>query len=267
MRRCVPVVLLILIAASSSSGQERARKATVLQTIYEVDPRFEKVIADQIARARAELAWHREQKKLIADISTPISSRGGSHEPTNLAIAAAVKKRLEAYYGSKGFYALDPGAFALPSVAGRKPEGGEYLYMWTEILAGPDGKGTDFDLVYFVGPSDVAMFFGAKRRNPGDDSDGGLLGSIDRYIDQKAVADEAFRKEVAADPERRQAYRRFYALRASAAYSKGAHDEWNLFVRINRKRGVGNQIACSFDGRALSPAEMETEISPGYEMK
>jgi hypothetical protein len=56
-------------------------------------------------------------------------------------------------------------------------------------------------------------------------------------------------------------------MRASAAYSGGAHDEWNIVVRINRKRPLGEQIAMFFDGRALSPPEMEAEISPGYEVR
>jgi len=56
-------------------------------------------------------------------------------------------------------------------------------------------------------------------------------------------------------------------LRASAAYSTGAHDEWNIVVRINRKRGIGDQVAMFFDGRPASPAEMETEITPGYEAR
>jgi len=65
----------------------------------------------------------------------------------------------------------------------------------------------------------------------------------------------------------RREFVRYYALRASAAYCSGARDEWNIFVRINRKRALGEQIAMFFDGRPASPAEMETEIAPGYEMR
>ena len=38
-------------------------------------------------------------------------------------------------------------------------------------------------------------------------------------------------------------------------------------MRINRKRGIGDQVAMFFDGRPASPAEMETEITPGYEVR
>ena len=74
-------------------------------------------------------------------------------------------------------------------------------------------------------------------------------------------------KRVADNPDTRRAFLRYYAMRASAAHSAGAHDEWNIFVRINRKRTLGDQISMFFDGRAASPAEMETEISPGYEVR
>jgi hypothetical protein len=60
---------------------------------------------------------------------------------------------------------------------------------------------------------------------------------------------------------------RYYTLRASSAYSTGAHDEWNIAVRVNRKRPLGDQLAMFFDGRPASPAEMETEVGPGYEVR
>ena len=70
-----------------------------------------------------------------------------------------------------------------------------------------------------------------------------------------------------ASPARRQAFVRYYTLRASSAYSTGAHDEWNIVVKVNRKRPIGDQVAVFFDGRAVSPAEMDAEIAPGYEVR
>jgi len=61
--------------------------------------------------------------------------------------------------------------------------------------------------------------------------------------------------------------RDFDMVRASSAYSSGAHDEWNIFVRINRKRPLGDQVAIFFDSRSASPAEMEVDVSPGYELR
>ena len=82
---------------------------------------------------------------------------------------------------------------------------------------------------------------------------------------EKELGDARLQRDVADRPERKAAFVRYYALRASSAYSKGAHDEWNIFVKINRQRTLGEQIAMFFDGRPASPAEMEVEVSPGYE--
>jgi len=131
--------------------------------------------------------------------------------------------------------------------------------MFTELLAGEDGTGKDFDMAHFTGPGDMRAFFGCGR----DD----VTGCLGRYVATRAATDGRFRQEVADNAPRRHAFVRYYALRASSAYSSGAHDEWNVVVKINRKRRLGEQIAMFFDGRPASPAEMETEVSPGYEVR
>jgi hypothetical protein len=137
--------------------------------------------------------------------------------------------------------------------------------MWTQVLAGEKGDGRDFNMVYFAGPTDFAAYFGVHN-SP-------VLDTVEKYIDVRAQSDDAFRRQVAADPQARKAFLRYYALRASVAYSKGCHDEWNIFRLVNQnirsdpERSVGEQITMYFDGRALSPAEMETEITPGYQRR
>src|SRR5712691_11071026 len=163
-------------------------------------------------------------------MSTPISPRGGGVEKVNVEIAAAVKARLEKAHGS-GAWILDPGAHQMPNIGTKAPGGGDYMVMFTRLLAGDDGAGRDFDLVHFTGPGDMRAFFGCG----GDD----VTGCIDRYAQSRATADGDFRRTVATDPVRRSAFVRYYALRASSAFSKGAHDEWNIVVRINRRRALG----------------------------
>jgi hypothetical protein len=133
------------------------------------------------------------------------------------------------------------------------------MVMFTDVLAGEDGTGKDFDMAHFTGPGDMRAFFGCGKEDVG--------GCLERYLETRAARDGAFRREVAGNPQRRAAFLRYYALRASSAYSSGAHDEWNIFVKINRKRPLGEQVAMYFDGRPASPAEMETEVSPGYEAR
>jgi len=53
----------------------------------------------------------------------------------------------------------------------------------------------------------------------------------------------------------------------TSRFLSGAHDERNILVRINRTRSLGDQVAVFFDGRPASPAEMEAEVSPGYELR
>lgn len=244
-------------AQAPPAGKELKR--TVLGTTFAVDPRFEPLIAERIAQARSDLRAQRLAGKLTAYLSVPISSRGGGWEPTNLEISAFTKQRLEARSGGK-IWCLNPGTYQIGKVGGKEPDGGDFLWMWTQILAGDDGLGNDFDMVYFLGPSDVAAFF-ATFEQPGDRPGDG----IERYIERQS-SDE-FKRSILADPVRLAEFRRFYLIRASVAWSKGAHDEWNIFVRINRRRGVGEQIPMFFDGRPVSPAEMETEVAPGYEIK
>jgi hypothetical protein len=67
---------------------------------------------------------------------------------------------------------------------------------------------------------------------------------------------------------------RFYALRASVAYSLGSHDEWNIFVELNCRRAalldkngfadIGSLLAGWFDGQQIEPGAAVTRIVAGY---
>ena len=244
-------------AAAQACRAPRALVDTTVGMKYCADPAFDAVGAAQAQRIRADIGAARQAGRLVIYASTPISPRGGGVEKVNVEIAASVKARLEKAYGG-GAWVLDPGVYQLPSVDGKAPGGGDYMAMWTRVLAGDDGAGRDFDMAHFTGPGDMRAFFGCGA----DD----LTGCLARWLDGRATADAGLRR-VADDAQARRAFLRYYAIRASAAYSAGAHDEWNVVVRINRKRVLGDQIAIFFDGRAVSPAAMETEISPGYEVR
>jgi hypothetical protein len=250
-----------LVPAAAPAAECAAPKAVVTTAVgmkYCADHAFDAAIATLVQRARQDARAQRGAGKLIVYASTPISPRGGGHVETNLEIAASVKSRLEKEYGG-AVWVLDPGRYQMPDVGGKSPGGADYMVMWTAVLAGEDGMGRDFDMVHFTGPNDMRAFFGCLR----DD----VTGCIDRWLTARAGRDEKLRTGIAADSARRQAFLRYYALRASSAYSSGAHDEWNIFVRINRRRPLGEQVAVFFDGRPASPAEMETEVSPGYEQR
>jgi hypothetical protein len=235
-------------ARAADCNAPRAVVNTVVGIRYCADPAFDAVVAAQVQKIRADVRAERQAGKLIVYASTPISPRGGGDMAVNLDVAASVKARLEKEYGP-AVWVLDPGKYQLPDVDGRAAGGGDYMVMWTEVLGGEDGAGRDFDMVHFTGPGDMRAYFGCGRED--------VSGCVARHPAAQKIG----------DPARRQAFIRYYTLRASAAYSTGAHDEWNIVVRINRRRGVGDQVAMFFDGRPASPAEMDTEIAPGYEVR
>ena len=252
----------VLLATGSGTAAEcappRTLETAVVGMRYCVDPAFAGAVAAQVQKIRGDIRAQRAAGRLVVYASTPISPRGGGDEKVNLEIAASVKARLEKRFGA-GVWVLDPGTYQMPPVAGRSPGGEEYMLMWTRVLAGDDGAGRDFDLAHFTGPGDMRAFFGC-----GDED---ATGCIERWVVARGALSEEFRRAVAGDAGRRSAFVRYYALRASSAYSKGAHDEWNIVVKINRRRPLGEQVAMFFDGRPASPAEMETEIAPGYEFR
>ncbi len=251
-------VVLAGAVAAADCPPPRAAATTALGMKYCADPAFAPAVAELIPKLRQEIRGHRRAGRLVVYASTPISPRGGGHIAVNLAIAASVKVRLEKEYGA-GLWVLDPGRYQLPDVGGRAAGGGDYMVMWTEVLAGEDGSGRDVDMAHFTGPGDMRAFFGCGRED--------VTGCLGRWVAGRAATDDGFRRDIADDPARRHAFVRYYALRASSAYSTGSHDEWNIFVRINRKRALGEQVAVFFDGRPASPAEMETEVAPGYELR
>ena len=250
------VVAAAAPAAAQSCRPPRVVVDTVLGMKYCSDPAFAAVIDTWVQKIRDDVRAARQAGRLVIYASTPISPRGGGVEKVNVEIAASVKARLEKTYGAAAWI-LDPGVYQMPSVGDKAPGGGEYMVMWTRVLAGDDGAGRDFDMVHFTGPNDMRAYFGCA-----DD----LTGCLARWLTERATRD-ADVKKVENTPDARRAFLRYYAMRASAAYSAGAHDEWNIFVKINRKRTLGDQVAMFFDGRPASPAEMDTEIAPGYEVR
>jgi hypothetical protein len=252
------------LAASPASKTEIFK--TVLGTCFELDPDFIKPISMTVRKLQAEIDRQKNSGKLIAYISIPLSARGGGYRPLNVEISSFVKNQLEAQYGGE-LWALAPGQVEneLPTVNGKHAAGGEYLYMWTQVLAGEDGMGRSFDLVWATGPNDLQPFFGHNRN---------IVAELESYIDDRSKRDHEFQVQIASVPAARRRFVAYYATKAAVSFSDGSHDEWNIFVEINRNRrndkkqfGIGEQIPIYFDGRATTIPELETRVSVGYEQK
>jgi hypothetical protein len=264
----IGIVVLCFLAQPAESAQPSPApesKSTVLGTRFDVRPEFEKPIADLVSGIRSTLKSERAKGKLICYLSIPLSTTGGGYRPVNVEVSDKLKTVLEDAYGADKFYVLAPGHLEteLPPVGMVAPGGGEYMYMWTCVLAGEDGNGSDFDMVYYAGRSDFHRYFGITPPL--------LIAGLEAWMKARAKSDPDFKHAVMDDPTVKQAFTNYYTTKAGIAFSNGAHDEWNIFVKINRNRiatpnvGISGTIPCYFDGRPLTPLDMEREVAPGYE--
>jgi hypothetical protein len=270
--------------------------------------KWEKIFNEQIALLKNDIARARLDGRLVIYLSCPISSRGGGYSGTNVDIARYVERKILERWG-EDFWVLNPAQYQLESKAGQglldrhaeklqidpkqlpPPGGGDYMRMWTKVLVEDDrgNRGRDFDAYYFLGPRDVFSFFTEN----GSQS---LTAGIQAYFARKVATDAAFRdafsihniiwgvtdeEESMHDrrkewSERRLDFLCFYGLRASANFSLGSHDEWEILRLVNDARradsvqpdkrdgDVSDQVAAFFDGVQVSLSASEARVSRGY---
>ena len=248
---------MVFALAPAAAHSAKATECTKLGICYCVNDELKPAIAAKVDRFRALVAEQRKAGKAVGYLSVPLSSAGGGHFDINAEVAASAKDAIERRFGSDYLFVLNPGTLDadLP-----KGTGADYMLMWTTLLEGPDGLG-DFDFVYFAGPQDFARYFKFDGNND--------MAKLDAFYDNRVKTDPKFEKAVAGGLTK-PAFRRYYALRASATVSRGAHDEWNIFRLLNERRradsklGAPHQIPVLFDGRGLAPVDHETAVSEGY---
>ena len=246
-------LLLPLSPAHAAKSTECAK----VGICYCVNDDLKATIASRVERFRGLLAEQKKAGKAVGYLSVPLTSSGGGNFNVNKEVAESAKAAIEKRFGADYLYVLNPGTLEadLP-----KGTGADYMLMWASLLEGADGLG-DFDFVFFAGPQDFARYFGFDGNAD--------MGKLDAYFDKRVKSDPEFEKAVQGGLTKA-AFRKYYALRASASVSRGAHDEWNIFRLINEKRradpklGTTNQIPMVFDGRAATPPESEAAVSEGY---
>jgi len=255
-----PIQLLAALALAIVALPAPAAKITECAKIgicYCVNDELKTTIASKVERFRQLIADQRKGGKSVGYLSVPLSTGGGGFFNINREVAESAKAAVEKRFGADFIYVLNPGTLDadLP-----KGAGADYMLMWTSLLEGADGMG-EFDFVYFAGPQDFARYFGFDGN--------GDMAKLDAYFDKRVKSDPAFEKAV-ANGLTKPAFLRYYALRASASVSRGAHDEWNIFRMLNERRradpkfGTTSQIPVLFDGRGLAPADSEAPVSEGY---
>ena len=224
---------------------------------YCVNDELKATIASRVERFRQILAEQRKAGKAVGYLSVPLTSAGGGNFNINKEVAESAKAAIEKRFGADYIYVLNP---ATPELDLPKGGGADFMLMFTMLVEGPDGLG-DFDFVYFAGPQDFARYFGFDGNAD--------MAKLDAYFDRRIKDDPDFAKAV-QNGLTKPAFRRYYALRASSAVSRGAHDEWNIFRMINERRradskiGTTGQIPVLFDGRGVNPSDVEAGVSEGY---
>jgi hypothetical protein len=211
-------------------------------------------INQRVDEIRSLIASQRSQGKAVGYLSTPLSTVGGGYFAINALIASETKDRIEQQFGPRDVWVLNPGAsdFSLPAEA----NGADYVWMWTQVLEGADGLGA-FDFVYFAGPSDFGRHFGLDGHAD--------LEKLDIAYDDLVKTNPGLAGKVD-----KRAFRDYYGLRASVAFSLGSHDEWNIVRAINAKRrdadstaGIARQMGVFFDGKPVAPGLFEASIGAG----
>jgi hypothetical protein len=252
------LVAAVALAGAVPAQAARATECTAIDICYCVEQDFKAAIDANVAKIRKILAEQRVAGKAIGYMSIPLSTAGGSYFGVNAEVAAKTKARVERRFGVTSAYILNPGdaGYALPSGA----NGADYMLQWTRVLEGR-GLGEDFDLFYFVGPTDFANALGLTGE--------GDMEKIDALFDQRIATDEGLRKAVEQGKVSKASFRNYYALRASIVFSYGSHDEWNIARILNDRRrgatqyGLANQISTFYDGQPVVPGAYEQAIAPG----
>ena len=261
---------------------------------------------EQVEHLKRDIRRALAADRFIVYMSCPISPRGGGNSSTNVAIADYTADRLRGKYGPRVFI-LNPAAYQMESKEGtglinlhartlenrdssgkRKidvselsPSGGDYMRMWTRVLVEDDyqqisekrrGKnlGGAFSAYYFLGPEDVYAFFAQRGTNT-------VVAGVEDYFASQFAVNPDFRKSYSKFKEftdeweqTRKDFIQYYSLRAGANFSKGAHDEWNIWVQLNRRRrsdeayGLGEEIAGYMEGRQIDLGAADAETSDGY---
>ena len=220
-------------------------------------PEFLPKIQNLIKQVRDKIQSARAVGRFVCYLSVPISPLGGGNFDVNNEIARRTARRLAIRFGNK-LMVIDSAAYNLKDDANvGRASGGEYMAVWSDVLAGTNGMGTDIDMVYFAGPLDLAHFFRIKGRDN--------IGKLENWMANREKKNADFRLWVNKDTNR-SGFIRYYALRGSAAYSKGAHDEWNIVASINAKRGIGEEIAVYFNGEPIEPGDYEDHTAIGNQV-
>ena len=269
------------------------RPVSSFPAVFEWQAEWVNLFDLQVDLIQTDIKRARLRGNYVFYLSCPISDYGGGLGGTNVAIASYVARRLSATWGTR-FWFLNPSQYQMESQQGlglldqhakrlqelgkdvdlaklirEKPaRGGDYMRMWTRVLVEDDtgNQGQRFNGYYFIGPNDVRSFFS----NLGPD----LSTAVENYFATKLSVDSIFAARFQTgdplkDSEMKQSFFRYYLTKGGALYSRGSHDEWNIWVLLNQLRlsgtaGIAELLAGYYDGQPISIDSCDHLGSWGY---
>ncbi|KEQ18756.1 hypothetical protein [Endozoicomonas numazuensis] len=220
------VLCCAYVSAEPLSPLYPQTRTTCLGTQYSVRPAWDGIIEKLVISLREQIQQGRQNNKRIVYISLPLGAHNGGVRVFNEFLGTAMKQVLLNRHPQSKLEIILPGQIEteLLPVDGEPPNGGEYLYMWTQVLMGEDCQGA-IDWIYYMDHRDVASLLKLSPDNPRRD--------LSNHLDKLASDSPSVYGSIARNKEDREAFLNYYLHHYSPYNSKGMRDEWNMVQWIS----------------------------------
>ena len=240
-----PVFSSALIQEQASNLQPELTpelRETCLNTQFFVRPAWNDAITSLVLDIRERIKQARQQGKIVTYISMPLTADNGGVRAFNKYLGELQAKRIQEQYPDTPMEIILPGQVEtmLPKMKGLSPQGGEYLYMWTQVLAGEDCTG-DIDWIYYMDFIDLHVILDLQAIP--DTQKSVKLEKMLQHLAQKhpEIYNEIYKKQ-----ESREKFTAYYLNHYSILNSKGGRDEWNIIQMLGAKTHNTSRIKQGF---------------------
>ena len=229
-----PFSLMALLVAFAITPYLQADEYTILETQcgtrFEVNRAWLPAINKQIAKLTAEITEAKRQNKTIVYISLPLShSKPGSSRIFNTYLGQQMAEFIKSVRG-EGLHIITPGTTEMKlrtSDTHIPAKGGDYLYMWTNALAGKDCKGM-IDEIYYLDQDSITKTSPVDTQAPSH--------ALAYHLEQISNSDETLYRQILDEVENNlDQFYHFYETAYSFKNSPGARDEFNLVQQLRSR--------------------------------
>lgn len=203
---------------------EPETRTTCLGTRYTVRPAWDQAIREKVKALRKQIDTAHSQNRKVLYISLPLGTLHGGLRPFNEMLGRMMKEHLKRLYPNTELILPGQTETELRNVHGHSPNGGEYLYMWTQVLMGKDCTG-DIDWIYYMDTRDIITLLKLSPVYP--------RYALEQYLERLAKLDPETYGDTAHTPEKKQHFLNYYLYLYSPSSSKGVRDEWNMVQQVS----------------------------------